>query len=108
MKEIMNTQKKIVKTKEDIIKTISRKEKKDISEVRDIYRALENTIFDLISNIEPNSSLAIRLFEGFVINSDYVPEKRKKNNLTGKEIVVDSHIKPKVSISRTYCEKLNS
>ena len=99
---------KIVKTKEDIIKTISRKEKKDITEVRDIYRALEDTIFDLISNIKPDTSLSIRLFEGFVINSDYIPKKTKKNNLTGKEIVVDSHIKPKVSISRTYCEKLNS
>jgi hypothetical protein len=38
----------------------------------------------------------------------YVPAKEKKNNLTGKTSFVDSKIKPKFNITRSYVEKLNN
>ena len=32
----------------------------------------------------------------------------QKNNLTGKMSFVESKIKPKINITRSYCEKLNN
>ena len=35
-------------------------------------------------------------------------EKAKKNNLTGQVSLVESKVKPKFNITRSYCEKLNN
>ena len=52
--------------------------------------------------------MCIKLFEGMSLDGVYVPEKTKKNNLTGQMNFVDSRIKPKFNITRSYREKLNN
>ena len=52
--------------------------------------------------------VCIKLFEGISLDGIYVPEKTKTNNLTGKTNLVKSKIKPKFTITRSYCEKLNN
>lgn len=95
-------------TKENLIKDIAGKTNKTINNVKDVYNALEKTIFDILSSVDANENVSIRLFEGISIEGVYVPEKTKVNNLTGKESLVMSKIKPKFNITRSYIEKLNS
>lgn len=76
--------------------------------IRDIYNALENHVFNLLSSVDSKQDICIRLFEGVSIDGKYVPEKIKKNNLTGENSFVESKIKPKFNITRSYCEKLNN
>lgn len=95
-------------TKENIIKDIAKQTNKNISDVRDVYNALEKTIFDILSSVNINGDISIRLFEGISLDGIYVPEKTKQNNLTGEVRFVESKIKPKFNITRSYCEKLNS
>ena len=99
---------KIKITKETLIKDIAKQTNKNISDVKDVYNTLEKTIFDIISSVDINGDISIRLFEGISLDGVYIPEKTKKNNLTGQVSFVESKIKPKFNITRSYCEKLNS
>lgn len=99
---------KIKITKEFLIRDIAKQTNKNISDARDFYNSLENLIFDILSSVDVNGDISIRLFEGISLDGTYIPEKTKQNNLTGKTTLVESKIKPKFNITRSYCEKLNS
>lgn len=99
---------KIKITKENLIKNIAKETNKNINDVRDFYNSLENIIFDILSSVDVNGDISIKLFEGMSLDGIYISEKTKKNNLTGQVNFVESKIKPKVNITRSYCEKLNS
>lgn len=99
---------KIKITKDALIRDIAKQTNKNIGDVKDIYNTLEKTIFDILSSVEINGDITIRLFEGISLDGVYVPEKTKKNNLTGELKLVESKIKPKFNITRSYCEKLNN
>ena len=99
---------KIKITKETLIKDIAKQTNKNVSDVKDIYNTLEKIIFDTLSSVDVNGDVSIRLFEGINLDGVYIPEKTKQNNLTGKVSFVESKIKPKFSITRSYCEKLNN
>lgn len=94
-------------TKENIIKDIARQTNKSVYDTKNFYNALENVIFDLLCSANERQDICIRLFEGISLDGKYIPEKTKKNNLTGKVNLVESKIKPKFNITRSYCEKLN-
>lgn len=94
-------------TKDNLIRDIAEQTNNTIINVKDIYNALEKTVFDILSSVDVNGNVSIKLFEGISLDGIYMPEKTKKNNLTGKESFVESKIKPKFNITRSYCEKLN-
>lgn len=95
-------------TKENLIKDIAKQTNNNISNVKNIYNALEDVIFDILSSADDSQDVSIRLFEGISLDGIYIPAKEKKNNLTGKTSLVKSKIKPKFNITRSYCEKLNN
>lgn len=95
-------------TKENLIKDIAKQTNNNISDVKEIYNALENLVFDILSSVNEDRDVDIRLFEGISLDGIYVPAKEKKNNLTGKTSFVESKIKPKFNITRSYVEKLNN
>lgn len=95
-------------TKECLIRDIAKQTNKSIYDVKDIYNALEKDIFDILSSVGKDRDVCIRLFEGISLDGVYVSEKTKKNNLTGELALIESKIKPKFNITRSYCEKLNS
>lgn len=95
-------------TKENLIRDIAKQTNNNISDIKPIYNALESFIFDTLSSVNANEDVCIRLFEGISLDGIYIPEKIKKNNLTGETHLVQSKIKPKFNITRSYCEKLNS
>jgi nucleoid DNA-binding protein len=99
--------KQIKITKENIIKDIAKKNKDTISNTKDFYNALEEILFNILSSVNEEQDVCIKLFEGINIDGAFIPEKTKKNNLTGKVNIVPSKIKPKFNITRSYCEKLN-
>lgn len=99
---------KIKITKDNLIKDISKQTGETIKDVKDIYNTLEKTIFDILSSVDVNGDISIKLFEGINLDGVYVPEKTKQNNLTGEIKLVESKIKPKFNITRSYCEKLNN
>jgi nucleoid DNA-binding protein len=95
-------------TKENLIKDIAKQTNNNVSDVKEIYNTLENIVFNILSSVDKDKNVDIRLFEGISLNGTYVPEKEKKNNLTGKTSLVESKIKPKFNITRYYIEKLNN
>ena len=98
---------KVVK-KDKLIRDVAKQTVYNIADVKIIYNALENTIFNLLYSVNENEDVCIKLFEGITLDGKYVPEKTKKNNLTGETHFVESKIKPKFNITRSYCEKLNN
>ena len=99
---------KIRFTKENLIKDIANQTNNNISDVKDVYNSLEKLIFDILSSVNSDRDVDIRLFEGINLDGVYVPAKEKKNNLTGKMSLVASKIKPKFNVTRSYIEKLNN
>ena len=95
-------------TKENLIKEIAKQTNNNINDVKVVYNALEKIIFDMLSSVDNNEDINIRLFEGISLDGVYIPEKTKQNNLTGEVNLVESKIKPKFNITRSYIEKLNS
>lgn len=100
--------KQIKITKENIIKRIARQTNKNISDAKLFYNTLENIIFEIIKSTNEEQDICIKLFEGINFEGNYISEKTKLNNLTGKVSFVESKIKPKFKITRYYCEKLNN
>ena len=95
-------------TKDSLIRNIARNSNHKISDTKDFYDTLESIIFDTLSSVDENQDVCIRLFEGISLDGIYIPEKTKKNNLTGEVGLVESKIKPKFNITRSYCDKLNN
>lgn len=98
---------KVIK-KEKLIRDIAKQTNNNISNVKAIYNTLESVIYETLSSVDENEDVCIRLFEGITLDGKYVSEKTKKNNLTGETHFVQSKIKPKFNITRSYCEKLNN
>lgn len=92
-------------SKKKLVKSIRNSHTKTV--IRSVYNLLENIIFDYLSSVDKKQDVCIRLFEGISLDGTYIPEKTKKNNLTGEVNLVESKIKPKFNITRSYCEKLN-
>lgn len=95
-------------TKEILIREIAKQTNNNINDVKIVYNTLEKIIFDTLSSVYKNGDINIRLFEGISLDGIYIPEKTKQNNLTGEVNLVESKIKPKFNITRSYIEKLNS
>lgn len=98
---------KVIK-KEKLIKDIAKQTNNNIADVKIIYNTLESVIFNILSSVNKDEDICIKLFEGITLDGKYVSEKTKKNNLTGETHFVQSKIKPKFNITRSYCEKLNN
>lgn len=96
----------VVFTKERMVKKISAKTGKSFDHVRKIYNALEESLMDVLSGADKDTDVTVKLCEGISINSEYMPEKDKLNNLTGKKIKTKEKIKCKASVTQNYCEKL--
>lgn len=106
----LDTQKTIKSTynKEMLINNIAETCGKSVNTVRTIYNTLEEIIAKLLSSATPNNDVSIRLFRGISIDSTFVPEKTKVNNLTGEIITSTSKIKPKANITRDYRDKITA
>lgn len=92
-------------SKKNLIKSIRNSHTKAV--IRSVYGILEDALFESLSMVSKKQDVRIKLFEGISLDGEYIPEKTKKNNLTGQTNLVESKIKPKFNITRSYCEKLN-
>lgn len=99
---------KSVYTKAQIIKLVARKARIRRSLVKKIYVALEEEIMRLLADANDDNGVSLRLFEGISIDSEFLPEKEKLNNLTGEKIITHKKIKAKANITRYYCDKLSN
>ena len=95
-------------TKNMLVKDIAEETEQEIKVVRTFYEKLEEAVFDALSSADENTDVSVRLFEGMVLNSEFVPSKKKVNNLTGETITTVSKIKPSAHITRYYRDKLTA
>lgn len=102
-------------TKENIITSIAKSEKEDITTVRNIYNAIEKKVFESLSAATPDNNadnpIVVRLFEGINIKGIYLPERKKKMNLysnSDEVITVKSGVNIKANITRSYKDKINN
>jgi hypothetical protein len=79
-----------------------------VSIVENVYSNTESKIRETLSKANSEQDVTIRLFDGISLDSKFVPETQKINNLTGEMVVRTGRIKPKANISRRYAEKLNN
>lgn len=97
-----------VYNKEDLIKLTSDSSGYDINVVRSIMHKLEENVLDIFTKVNPDTSVSVKLFQGINFDGIYVPEKQKRNNLTGIIENVPERIKIKSNITRNYLERVNS
>lgn len=84
-----------------------------MSEQRKSYLAnlvvdvIAETVYKSLAQANEQESIKISLFDGMDVEATYVPQKEKRNNLTGETIIVASKIKPKATFTRTCIDKLS-
>lgn len=93
-------------SKKKLIKSIRNSHTRTV--IKDVYNMLEDSIFNILCSVSNEQDICIKLFEGVTLDGTFISEKTKKNNLTGQVNLVESKIKPKFNITRSYCEKLNN
>lgn len=94
-------------SKDELIQAVADDSSVNILMVKIIINALENVIIKKLKETNADKDVSIKLFNGFYVDSTYIPEKRKRNNLTGKLIDVSSKIKVKPKVTRRYMDKIN-
>ena len=68
-------------TKEKIIKDLAKNGNLyDIDTIRMIYKELENNIKNYLTMATPEQNVKIKLFEGMVVQGEYIQEQTKVNN----------------------------
>lgn len=102
-----NKDKKIY-NKKILIKKIAKMTGREIRTVRTVYNAMEEVITELLASADVDTDITIRLFEGFTIDSTFIPEQIQTNNLTGKVITALSKIRLKANITRNYRNKVTA
>lgn len=100
--------KKVTYTKDMMVKNVAVECKRDKKTVREIYNAIEDLVFSILSSANVDNDVSVRLFEGIVLDGVYVPAHEKVNNLTGETIITKEKISPKARITRSYCDKVNA
>lgn len=103
-----NEKEKVIYNKSDVMKRIARTSFIRYSFIRKVFDALEEQLVELLSSADADKDVVIRLFEGISIDSTFLDEKEKCNNLTGEVILTKKKIKPKANITRKYGEKLTA
>lgn len=104
----MESKKNVKKiSKDEIMKAVSDASCVSISMVQIILQTLDYVVQDALKDVNFDKDVSIRLFDGVYIDGTYVPERTKKNNLTGKIIDIASKIKVKARITKGYLDKIN-
>lgn len=93
-------------SKKKLIKSIKNAHTRAV--IKDVYNTLESSVFDLLSTVDNKQDVCLKLFEGISVDGKYFSEKTKTNNLNGEICFVESRIKPKFNVTRSYCDKLNN
>lgn len=93
--------------KESLIKKIADQTGQSIEVVRQIYNTLDTVVFNTLSSVTEEEDVKVKLFNGVTMTSTFVPSKNQMNNLTGQMIQTACKIRPKVTLSRDYKERLN-
>lgn len=104
-----NTKKEnMVLTRDKMIKKIAAKTGRNVETIRKFYNALEETLFETLSSANKDTDVTVKLCEGIMIDSKFIPEEDRFNNLVGKIIKTKEKIKCKATVTRTYSEKLTA
>lgn len=98
---------KTIYTKEQLIKAIASDCDMTVDFVRRVYNSFEDKIAHLLSTANEQTDVVLRPFSGISISGTFVPEHTKMNYLKGELVHYPDKIKPKASITRRYCEKIN-
>lgn len=97
---------KKVYTKAELIANVARRVRIRRTLVKKVYEGLEQEIMCLLAQANVDEDISLHLFEGISIDSMFLPEKEKINNLTGEKITTLEKIKAKANITKHYCKKL--
>lgn len=101
-----NEKEKVTYNKADLLVEICRATRVRYSVVKKVYNELEDLLAQHLSEANNSTDVSVRLFKGISVDSEFLPEKVKLNNITGDVITTIEKIKPKAKVTRQYCEKI--
>ena len=93
-------------TRDDLVNMISGETGVSQNFARSIYDVMEEKVRFMLSQANENEDVKLKLFEGIALECKFIPEKVRKNNLTGEIITAKSKRKVKGKITKNYLGKL--
>ena len=101
--------KETVKVSRDkVIELVAKMEHTTTDNIGSVFDSIEEVMITALSGVNENRDVLVKLFNGISVRGTYLPERLKKNNLTGKIIKVASNIKLKPAITKTFSDKIIS
>lgn len=102
----MDKRNKVTYTKAELIQMIAKDSRIRISTVQTVYEKMVDEIESILSTVDDNKDVTIRLFDGISIDGTLKPETEKMNNLTGEVITTKRQVKVKANVTRSYKDKI--
>lgn len=96
----------MVITRDELIKTIAKKENISPATVRQILDALEDTAFDCFSHTTPIENVIVKLMNGINLECTFIPGKDLRKGMFQNMACAD-RLKVKSNVTRYYNRKLN-
>lgn len=93
-------------TRDDLVNMISGETGVSQNFARSIYDTMEEKVRFMLSQANEHEDVKLKLFEGIALECKFIPEKVRKNNLTGEMITAKSKRKVKGKVTKNYLEKL--
>lgn len=96
----------MIVTRDELIKKIAKKENINVSTVRQILDALEDTAFDCFSHTTPTENVIVKLMNGVNMECTFIPGKDIRKGMFQNTACAD-RLKVKSCVTRYYNRKLN-
>lgn len=77
------------------------------NQVSAVLNCLEKNVCDMLSSASKASDVQIKLFNGLILESRCESAKEKRNNFTGKMIIVPVRLNVASRITRLFEKKIN-
>ena len=77
------------------------------NQVSAVLNCLEKNVSDMLSSASKDADVQVKLFDGLILESKYKPTKEKKDNFTGKTIIVPERLNVSGRITRLFEKKIN-
>lgn len=104
----MDKKKKVVISREDLIKHVAKSCKQYQSSVREVWDTTEEYVYTLLASLPEDEELVVKLFNGIRIEAEVIPAKDKYVPYAGRSYEVSEYVKLKVRFSRYLKEKINN
>lgn len=89
-----------------MIKQIADREHIDLDIVKNVFRSMEDIVFENLSSAPMRNNITIKIMSGLSLERKYIPKKNYSKGMF-ENLKCPDHVKIKSAVSKYYDKKIN-